>query len=77
MSKNTGDTRFRKVDVDNIGQSNFEEDTVDDTHFNPRDVEMLLNRKVFNIFTLSCHLFSSNWLVYFKYTLFSDVFLIL
>ncbi|VDD74586.1 unnamed protein product [Mesocestoides corti] len=43
MSKNTGDTRFRKVDVDNIGQSNFEEEKVDDTHLNPRDVENLLN----------------------------------
>nr|CDS26423.1 Actin protein 2:3 complex subunit 5 [Hymenolepis microstoma] len=43
MAKNTGDTRFRKLDVDNIGQSTFDEETVDDTHLNPRDVENLLN----------------------------------
>ncbi|CDS38045.1 Actin protein 2:3 complex subunit 5 [Echinococcus multilocularis] len=43
MAKNTGDTRFRKLDVDSFSQSNFEEETVDDTHLNPRDVEGLLS----------------------------------
>lgn len=47
MAKNTGDTRFRKLDVDNIGQSTFDEETVDDTHLNPRDVENLLKRYFF------------------------------
>ncbi len=44
MAKNTGDTRFRKLDVDNISQSNFDQEKVDDTHLNTRDVESLLNR---------------------------------
>ncbi|EUB57871.1 Actin-related protein 2/3 complex subunit 5-like protein [Echinococcus granulosus] len=47
MAKNTGDTRFRKLDVDSFSQSNFEEETVDDTHLNPRDVEGLLSRQAF------------------------------
>lgn len=46
MAKNTGDTRFRGLDVDNISQSQFEKETVDDTHLNIKDVENLLNRYV-------------------------------
>ncbi|KAL5964316.1 Actin-related protein 2/3 complex subunit 5-B [Taenia solium] len=42
MAKNTGDTRFRKLDVDNFGQSTFDEEGVDDTHLNPRDAYLFI-----------------------------------
>ncbi|KAL7053404.1 hypothetical protein AAHC03_019484 [Spirometra sp. Aus1] len=45
MAVNTGDTRFRKLDVDSVVETNFQDDGTDDisSSFNERDVENLLN----------------------------------
>ncbi|VDN25024.1 unnamed protein product [Dibothriocephalus latus] len=47
MAVNTGDTRFRKLDVDNVAETNFQDDGTEDvsSSFNERDVENLLNRQ--------------------------------
>ncbi|VDK37949.1 unnamed protein product [Taenia asiatica] len=69
MAKNTGDTRFRKLDVDNFGQSTFDEEGVDDTHLDPRDVESLLSRQAFCFLTLSlsCTIPVYKWDVCFEF----------